>query len=266
MLVLSRQKNQKVQFPGLGISVEILEVKGAKVRVGIDAPLEVRVLRDELQQFDDQAASAKPHVIRLPQTLRHELRNTLHELSLMLHVYRKRAEKAGDASEATMQPQQMFEAIVERLESLGDHRVFAKSGMLVDRSSITHAEVGDALVVDDDDNERELLAGFLRMCGYRVATAIDGVEALAYLERNEPPRFIVLDMQMPRCDGQAFLRQVRKKGVWDPIHVFVISGSTPNELGLNRSDGYAHWIHKPLDPRLLVERLAEIESSPSSVA
>lgn len=48
MLVLSRRESEKIFFPDLGISLEIVRIKGNIVRVGIDAPPEIRVLRGEL--------------------------------------------------------------------------------------------------------------------------------------------------------------------------------------------------------------------------
>lgn len=48
MLVLSRGNRQKVVFPTLGISVEILRIECSKVRVGIDAPSDVPVHRSEV--------------------------------------------------------------------------------------------------------------------------------------------------------------------------------------------------------------------------
>ena len=42
MLVLSRNNRQKIVFPTLGISVEILHITGNKVRLGIEAPLMFR--------------------------------------------------------------------------------------------------------------------------------------------------------------------------------------------------------------------------------
>ena len=50
MLVLSRGRNDKVVFPTLGISVEILRVAGNKVRLGIDAPHEIPVHRHEVSE------------------------------------------------------------------------------------------------------------------------------------------------------------------------------------------------------------------------
>ncbi len=48
MLVLSRQTNDSIFFPELNISIEILQIKGKTVRVGIDAPNEFRIIRGEL--------------------------------------------------------------------------------------------------------------------------------------------------------------------------------------------------------------------------
>ncbi|MEM6654697.1 MAG: response regulator [Planctomycetota bacterium] len=267
MLVLSRQKKQRVNFPGLGISVEILDIKGSKVKVGVDAPMEVRILRDEIEDHGAPPEADAAHVVRLPQAMRHDLRNALHELSLMLHVYRKRAEQTHpDDGAEQIDPERMFEAIVERLENLSGHGALSSHGVVSPVAATGRPNGRAALVVDDDSNERELLAGFLRMCDYDVSTASDGLDALRFLEENDAPRVILLDMNMPKCDGQAFLRRVRRVQAWDPINVFVVSGSTPHELGLNPADGYTHWFHKPLDPRLVVEKLAEIEAVGASVA
>jgi len=48
MLVLSRGTRQKIVIPTLGISIEILQIAGNRVRVGIDAPIEVPVHRNEV--------------------------------------------------------------------------------------------------------------------------------------------------------------------------------------------------------------------------
>ena len=50
MLVLSRSREQKIVFPTLGISVEILQIAGNRVRVGIDAPADITVHRHEVAE------------------------------------------------------------------------------------------------------------------------------------------------------------------------------------------------------------------------
>ncbi len=48
MLVLSRRVNEKLVLPGLNVSIQVLSIRGNVVRLGIDAPRDVQVLRQEL--------------------------------------------------------------------------------------------------------------------------------------------------------------------------------------------------------------------------
>ena len=48
MLVLSRRESDKIHFPTLDITVEILRIRGNKARIGIDAPTDIPVVRHEL--------------------------------------------------------------------------------------------------------------------------------------------------------------------------------------------------------------------------
>ena len=58
MLVLTRKTQEKIQI-GENITVTILRVKGQAVRVGIDAPRDVRVIRTELP-VNEEAVVEKP--------------------------------------------------------------------------------------------------------------------------------------------------------------------------------------------------------------
>jgi carbon storage regulator len=58
MLVLSRRATQKLVLPELGITITVVAIKGGVVRVGIDAPAQVTVLREELLQRDGPAVPA----------------------------------------------------------------------------------------------------------------------------------------------------------------------------------------------------------------
>src|SRR5689334_819088 len=49
MLVLSRRTGEKIVLPTLGITVEVVDVKGGAVRLGIDAPPDVRIMRQEIE-------------------------------------------------------------------------------------------------------------------------------------------------------------------------------------------------------------------------
>ena len=63
------------------------------------------------------------------------------------------------------------------------------------------------LVVDDEDEIRELCRVNLEFEGYAVVEASDGVEALMAADREQPD-LIFLDLMMPRMDGWEVLRRL----------------------------------------------------------
>jgi CheY-like chemotaxis protein len=66
------------------------------------------------------------------------------------------------------------------------------------------------LVIDDNDDARELIAATIRYAGATVTTAAAGDHALDDLEQYLPD-VIVCDLQMPRVDGLAFMRALRRR-------------------------------------------------------
>ena len=84
------------------------------------------------------------------------------------------------------------------------------------------------LVADDEPEVLEITARRLREEGYDVIVAADGVEAWDRIQ-SDSPDIIILDVNMPRKDGFAVLRDLREhplKGKWQPV-IFV---SARNEL------------------------------------
>jgi two-component system, OmpR family, response regulator len=59
MLVLSRRLKEKLVLPGLGVAVQVLSIRGNVVRLGIDAPHDVPVLREELFEQPNAARPAE---------------------------------------------------------------------------------------------------------------------------------------------------------------------------------------------------------------
>lgn len=62
MLVLSRKEAQKIRL-GDDIVITILKMGGDKVRLGIDAPRDMLVLRDELEPFEQPVAAKQASVV-----------------------------------------------------------------------------------------------------------------------------------------------------------------------------------------------------------
>ena len=120
----------------------------------------------------------------------------------------------------------------------------------------TGAEALKALLVEDDQYQRELLAGVLRMGGVEVETAGDGCDALDHLSSHDRPDVVLLDMGLPRCDGATVVRTVRKNPAYAGMRIFAVTGSTPTEFDLSAgSAGVDRWFRKPLDPTSLLHDL-----------
>ncbi len=101
MLVLSRREAESVRFPGLGITIKVLVVKGKTTRLGIDAPTEINVLRGELDGSQNDFA-VKP-------TVSHEVRNRLKSLRSAL----RSAEELVIAEEPEKAANALYKALIE---------------------------------------------------------------------------------------------------------------------------------------------------------
>ncbi|PYN47522.1 MAG: histidine kinase, partial [Candidatus Rokuibacteriota bacterium] len=83
------------------------------------------------------------------------------------------------------------------------------------------------LVVDDDGEMRAVFSEYIRLHGFHVLEAKDGLEALLQVKR-ERPHAIILDLAMPRLGGIDALKRIVK---FDPtIAVVVVTGETDTDL------------------------------------
>jgi CheY-like chemotaxis protein len=81
------------------------------------------------------------------------------------------------------------------------------------------------LVVDDDDDVRNMLCAVLAAEGYPVVGAADGIEALTSMRHN-PPALAVVDMMMPRMDGEELIRAMSQDAALVRVPVAIMSGQT----------------------------------------
>ena len=83
------------------------------------------------------------------------------------------------------------------------------------------------LLVDDDPTIREILSMELEEAGFKAQQAEDGIDGLVKL-RDELPKVIISDLQMPRMSGIEFISVVRRR--FPSIPVIALSGSIPSEF------------------------------------
>jgi two-component system chemotaxis response regulator CheY len=100
------------------------------------------------------------------------------------------------------------------------------------------------LIVEDDEDLREMMAQILALEGFDTATATNGREALEYLKRDDAPQLILLDLMMPVMDGWEFQRERSRDPVLAGVPVVVLSA-----LDETRAVGAAshEFLKKPLD-------------------
>lgn len=116
------------------------------------------------------------------------------------------------------------------------------------------------MIVDDSmvfRNRIHRLAATSSLPGLSVvATAADGVEALAQARRHQPD-FVTMDLTMPRMDGPACLAELRK--VIPRSRVLVVSALSDRSTALKAMSKGAHgFLLKPFSDEQLVDSLREL--------
>jgi carbon storage regulator CsrA len=244
MLVISRRPEQSLLFPALGIRVQVLRIQGNAVRLGVEAPPEIQVLRDEL--YPGQLPIANNDLDRRAAT--HELCNRLNKVTLSLHLVSRLWN-----SRQTEQATELLENTLAELQKLD--REWLHQHFNAPREA-KPSQRCRALLVDDEQNERELLAGLLRMHGCECDTACNGQDALIYLANKQRPDLILVDMWMPKCDGAATVKAIRTNPRLRGMKVFSISPTPPQDFGLSVGPlGVDEWFPKPINPRKLCDAI-----------
>lgn len=109
-----------------------------------------------------------------------------------------------------------------------------------------------ALVVDDDDPIRTMLAKVVERQNLDVDTARDGVEAIEKID-EDGYSVIVLDMMMPRVDGYGVLRHMQEHHP-DKLRCTIIASAVPESEILKRFEVPVYRIHaKPFDMAKLID-------------
>jgi two-component system alkaline phosphatase synthesis response regulator PhoP len=111
------------------------------------------------------------------------------------------------------------------------------------------------LAVDDEPELVELLSYHLRKAGHSVATAANGWEALAEIQRQRPD-LILLDLMLPDLDGFGVCEILRRDPATATIPIIIVSAwasTDSRHLGLEL--GALDYLTKPFSPHELVQRV-----------
>jgi signal transduction histidine kinase/CheY-like chemotaxis protein len=119
---------------------------------------------------------------------------------------------------------------------------------------------GKVLLVDDEMVVREVGEGMLERLGYNTITAIDGLDGVEKFEEHcNDVLFVILDMTMPRMDGEEALRAMR--AIRPDVPVLISSGYTEQEiLGRFEDEHISGFVAKPYSLKNLEKSARQVLS------
>jgi DNA-binding response OmpR family regulator len=111
------------------------------------------------------------------------------------------------------------------------------------------------LVVDDEPQIAEIATDYLRLAGFDVVVAGDGVRALEAV-RGRRPDLVVLDLGLPKLDGLAVARTIRRDS---DLPIIMLTARVEEDERLHGLEiGADDYITKPFSPRELVARVRAV--------
>ena len=112
------------------------------------------------------------------------------------------------------------------------------------------------LVVDDEENIRQLVRKYANFEGYKVTEAADGMEALEIC-RQCSFDLIIMDVMMPELDGFSALRRIRQEDRRTPVLMLSARGEEYDRIhGVEL--GVDDYVVKPFSPKELMLRVSAI--------
>src|SRR5512142_2719359 len=111
------------------------------------------------------------------------------------------------------------------------------------------------LVVDDEPQIAEIASDYLRLGGFEVIVAGDGVRALEMV-RGRRPDLVVLDLGLPKLDGLAVARTIRRES---DLPIIMLTARVEEDDRLHGLEiGADDYVTKPFSPRELVARVRAV--------
>ncbi len=117
------------------------------------------------------------------------------------------------------------------------------------------------LVVEDNDDARDMLASLLSVSGHHVWTATNGLECLDLAERHRPD-VILCDLGLPDTSGLEIAASLRQRSATRRIHLIALTGyGRPEDMARSREAGFDSHLTKPIDIDTLTTVLSSIRTT-----
>jgi DNA-binding response OmpR family regulator len=131
-------------------------------------------------------------------------------------------------------------------------------------SSQMSQEDQKVLVVDDNQDIRDLVVHFLSADGFHVYSASNGDEALAILKTN-PVNLVLLDVMMPGKSGLEVLTEIRtgsNKAIHNIPVMMITAKSTTEDIDIALATGATSYVIKPFRATTIREKVRNILKLP----
>lgn len=117
-----------------------------------------------------------------------------------------------------------------------------------------------ALIVDDSQATRSMLAGMMDELGFDVEEACDGADAISVLRKGRTFDVLLVDWNMPNVDGVEFVRAVRSNPFYNTQVrlIMVTSVDEPNLMEKALTAGANEYLMKPFTKEMLADKLTLI--------
>jgi two-component system cell cycle response regulator DivK len=111
------------------------------------------------------------------------------------------------------------------------------------------------LVVEDQEDNRQILRDLLASTDYEIMEAENGLEALAAVAKHRPD-LILMDIQLPIIDGYEATRRIKADPELRSIPIIAVTSyALSGDEAKAREAGCDAYVPKPYSPRQLLEKI-----------
>jgi DNA-binding response OmpR family regulator len=119
-----------------------------------------------------------------------------------------------------------------------------------------------AVVVEDDQIIVKLLEHMLTRNGFEVQTALNGREAVAFMENLPAPALVLLDVMLPYLDGFELITKIREHATWKDVPIIMLTAKSQEQNIVRALDkGANDYVVKPFRPGELMSRIRRVVKS-----
>ena len=113
------------------------------------------------------------------------------------------------------------------------------------------------LVVEDQEDNRQILRVLLSSAGYDMTEATDG-QAAVVSALADPPDLILMDIQLPGIDGYEATRRIRAIPALAKVPIIAVTSyALSGDEAKTRAAGCDGYVAKPFSPRQLLAKIRE---------